>query len=524
MKNKFVVITTCYNIGQYIQMNVCMNKYQSYENVLFVYVDDGSTDSTYSILTNMCESDNRFIVLKNTNTGSQGKAFMYAVDYMESNELIHPDDIIVEVDGDDWLSSNFVLQYLNEIYQNSNIWMTYGQYQIWPSGETGGHYSMKIDSTVDRTNTHRRNQFPYSHLKTYKYHLFNKVDRSHLIDENTGEYFSAAWDHALCLPMVEMAGKNHIHRCDDILYILNRSDDLNNEGSARLSEQKEVESRIRNKPIVDKINRPKITFDLKGPGAPGGIHNYGLGNMMFQVATGLSLSRDNDATLLLPQLCDSKFGNYTDTVFNRIHTNVDGGHIFGNRYSQPDFTYTDIPYYENCIYSGYFQSEKFFAHNREYILNMFNSPSKHKSNCDKIYKDIKGEFKSTVSIHVRRGDYVNLPDSHPPLTDDYYINAIDYFDDSVLFLIFSDDIEWCTQNTVFTSLRNKVFISGYADDVDLILMSNCNHNIIANSTFSWWGAWLNEDVQKKVIAPSTWFGPKRNLNSNDIIPESWTKI
>lgn len=245
MSNRFVIITTCYNVEPYIKLNIYMNMFQSYKNALFVYVDDKSKDTTYTTLKELTGDDSRFLVLQNNNNGSQAKAFMYAVEYLETNNLIQDEDIIVEVDGDDWLSSPFVLTYLNEVYKDREIWMSYGQYQMWPEGSTGGHYHAYINDDVDRLNAHRQVAFPYSHLKTYKYWLFNKINREDLIDPKTGELWSAAWDHALCLQMVEMAGKKHIFRCQDILYILNRAAELNNEGKTRTAEQKEIEQRIR---------------------------------------------------------------------------------------------------------------------------------------------------------------------------------------------------------------------------------------------------------------------------------------
>jgi hypothetical protein len=123
--------------------------------------------------------------------------------------------------------------------------MTFGQYQMWPTGQLGGHFNLDIDPEIDKKNTYRYHAFPYSHLKTYKFWLLNKVQRKDLIDPATEEIFAAAWDHALCLPMVEMAGKNHIYRCPDILYTLNRDQELQNEGKLRTTEQKETEQRIR---------------------------------------------------------------------------------------------------------------------------------------------------------------------------------------------------------------------------------------------------------------------------------------
>lgn len=237
----------------YIEMNHYMNRFQSYENFIVLYVDDGSTDGTYEFLKEQLVSETNFFVYRNLNNGSQGNAYMAGIDYLEKNNLISDEDIIVEVDGDDWLSSTFVLEYLNQMYQDPDVWMTFGQYQRWPDGDLGGHYNMHIDAHCDDNNLYRKYAFPYSHLKTYKYWLFNKIDRKDLIDPKTKKIFSKAWDHALCLPMVEMAGRKHCRRVEDILYVINRHPDLQNEGLVFESEQKATELRIRSKPPYNRL-------------------------------------------------------------------------------------------------------------------------------------------------------------------------------------------------------------------------------------------------------------------------------
>lgn len=250
---RFIVITTCFNVRPWIESNLRASAMQSHQSALFVYVDDGSTDGTFEELQRFAAAnDSRFMVLRSddiSQRGSQGKAFLYAWNYLNQKGYIQPEDVIVEVDGDDWLFDERSLAYVAELYQNPHqvVWMTYGQYQKWPSGELGGHFNMSLVDLVDWDNDYRRHPFPFSHLKTYKAWLLNKVDQRDLIDPRTGEPFSAAWDHALCLPMVEMAGKARIARASHVLYSLNRSPLLNNEGSTRLEYQKGTEQIIRSK-------------------------------------------------------------------------------------------------------------------------------------------------------------------------------------------------------------------------------------------------------------------------------------
>lgn len=251
--NKFVVISTCHNVSDWISINLEITKYQSYKNFIAVYANDNSTDNTKEIINQYIKDDKRFFCIDTVNGGSQYKAYFSAIDFLSQSNLISDEDIIVEVDGDDWLSSVFVLDYLNQIYNSKNCWMTYGQYQLYPTGNLGGHSQMEILDNVDKDNLHRYNPFPYSHLKTYKYHLLKKVNRQDLIDPRTNDYFKYAFDHGLCIPMVEMAGKSRIYRCEDILYTLNRSQELKNEGKVKTNEQKETEFLIRKGKVYNRL-------------------------------------------------------------------------------------------------------------------------------------------------------------------------------------------------------------------------------------------------------------------------------
>lgn len=253
-ENRFIIITTAHNVEEWIAMNMIMTKFQSYKNFIHFIITDKCTDGTeYEITLNKYPEMCTIQTLEGRG-GSQGDAFMFGMEYLEKYDLIKDEDIIVEVDGDDWFASNFVLQHLNDVYQDPEVWMTHGQYIKYPEGTTGGHYNWHISNKDVRNNP-----FPYSHLKTYKYWLFNKIDRKDLIDPSTGKIFSAAWDHALCMPMVEMANEgNHIKMLDDITYVLNRSEELQNEGKTRTSDQKEIEQRIRQLKSYDSIRSRSI--------------------------------------------------------------------------------------------------------------------------------------------------------------------------------------------------------------------------------------------------------------------------
>jgi hypothetical protein len=250
----------------------------------------------------------------------------------------------------------------------------------------------------------------------------------------------------------------------------------------------------------------------------------GLGNYLFQISAAYSISKRDNKELI----CDysdhmvphKPYSEYTNNIFNKIKfTNGIGPHT---PIGESGFNYSEIPHVDgNVRLNGYFQSEKYFNHIRNEILDLFDLPEDIKI---KIYEKYKGLIKQdTCSIHVRRGDYVSLQNHHPIQSLEYYQKSVNIIGLDKIYVIFSDDIEWCKENLQF--IPNKFFIQGNKDYEDLFLMSLCNDNIIANSTFSWWGGWLNKNENKKVIAPLNWFGKSNShLNTSDLYCEKWITI
>ncbi len=249
-----------------------------------------------------------------------------------------------------------------------------------------------------------------------------------------------------------------------------------------------------------------------------------LGNQMFGIATILSLAKDHNIDCVFPNIFDTKkYGDYKHI----FHTLDSSGYFndFTNTYKEPSFNYHPLPIIDNCIYTGYFQCEKYFVHNRDLIINSFTLPKY--INDYIVVRYAQYLSKSTVSLHVRRGDYVQLSDYHPVLDLAYYNKAINHIDQRTnidYYMIFSDDIVWCKTHMLAHTPEKVIFIENEPDYIDLILMSQCTHNIIANSSFSWWGAWLNKNDNKIVIAPKIWFGLKRNLSDKDIVPQNWIRL
>ena len=181
----------------------------------------------------------------------------------------------------------------------------------------------------------------------------------------------------------------------------------------------------------------------------------------------------------------------------------------------------------NIYLKGYRQSEKYFIHIEDKIRKDF----RLKESLIERVKEFSVSLLSTesVSIHIRRGDYTNaaVQNTHGSLSKEYYQNAIALINSSVnnpSFYIFSDDVKWAKENLEFNN--NVHFVSGNISTThfeDHFLMSQCKHNIIANSTFSWWAAWLNENKLKTVIAPKKWYN-KVKLNTSDLIPPNWLRI
>jgi hypothetical protein len=189
-------------------------------------------------------------------------------------------------------------------------------------------------------------------------------------------------------------------------------------------------------------------------------------------------------------------------------------------YRENDFRYNpgveSIP--DGIDLYGYFQNEKYFLDSKDEIIECF----KFKIDiADKASTYIK-DFNDSVSVHVRRGDYVNQPDHHPVQSVDYYYKALEIVGSKKVF-IFSDDIEWCREN-----IKIEGFDLNFMDIsnpyISMYLMSRCENNIIANSSFSWWSSWLNQNPNKKVIGPKLWFGGVMNKDTSEVLPEEWISI
>jgi hypothetical protein len=288
----------------------------------------------------------------------------------------------------------------------------------------------------------------------------------------------------------------------------------------------------------------------------------GLGNQMFQYAAGLALAKRNNTELYIDnswfnldiekqtprnygmtpfridaQIADEalirKFIKAENTgLFSRISNKLDSMQPYYLRkvYVEPHFQYD--PNFQkannNTYLSGYWQSEKYFKDIEHDVRASF----RLKNELSELNVKLKNEISNcmAISLHVRRTDMVNNPEvikTHGACTLDYYLAAVNQISiglEAPKFFIFSDDPTWCKEN-LHINFPVTYIDHNHGDDayLDMHLMSQCKHHIIANSSFSWWGAWLNSNTDKRVIAPKRWFATN-DKDTKDIIPESWNRI
>jgi hypothetical protein len=242
----------------------------------------------------------------------------------------------------------------------------------------------------------------------------------------------------------------------------------------------------------------------------------GLGNQLFQYANGRAISIKNKTPLLIDA---SWYKGRIDRQYL-----LDKYNIKSRIATKLEIFLTKIFNKKNYI-QGDFQSEKYFENIKNIISEDYSikEPIKDK-------EDLINKIKSTnsVSIHMRGGDYVRGKRSsfHGTCSPEYYYKAIEEIKlniDSPFFFIFTDDIPWAKNHIKFP--EPNIFISNEENKPyeEIILMSYCKNNIIANSTFSWWGAWLNNNKNKIVIAPKKWFN-NDSIDTKDILPKQWIKI
>lgn len=240
-----------------------------------------------------------------------------------------------------------------------------------------------------------------------------------------------------------------------------------------------------------------------------------LGNQLFQIAATLGVAHRNGQDAIFPAWSYERYflhqlpkGVLSDVQVCR-HTSV-------------FYEFIDLSP-GNWDLQGFFTSEKFFESVIHDIRIQFKPAAAISDYLTCKYGSMLSQ--NSCSIHVRRGDYLKLSWDFPTQPLDYYQYAIQQFSSDTLFLIFSDDISWCQEHFIGPQFA---FIEGEDDIVDLFLMSRCCNHIIANSTFSWWGAWLNPSPDKIVLCPARWYGPgvsaRPHHYTRDLYPKGFQKL
>ena len=282
----------------------------------------------------------------------------------------------------------------------------------------------------------------------------------------------------------------------------------------------------------------------------------GLGNQMFQFAFGYAVSKESNSKIKLEV---SGFNSY-----NQRHYALDLFNVKENSELKPKYDFlinkinskhnsllskvsskllrellrfTKFYFQErerfvfdqnvfniktNTFFYGYWQNEKYFKKYRKELLEIFKLKDIHSQTQEYLQKITESE---SVSLHVRREDYINS--IHDTCDVEYYKKAVLEIlktNKKAHFFIFSDDMHWVKNNLDFIDNKTLVVLeSEIPDHEEIYLMSKCEFNIIANSSFSWWGAWLNQNPDKKVIAPKKWI-KSSTLNTSDLIPASWVRL
>ena len=279
-----------------------------------------------------------------------------------------------------------------------------------------------------------------------------------------------------------------------------------------------------------------------------GLGNEGrLGNQMFQYAFMRGMSKKYGYDFMIPHESVDRYDNYG--LFECFE--LEGCKTGEGSY--PTLECRDTAFNQkflddctdNTNYSGVFQTEKYFANATEELRKDFTFHKEILDPCQEFINSVG----DVIFLHVRRGNsnlvgnrgekwsYQMLQDYHPLMKKEYYLEALSHFDESKKVIVLSDTIDWCKKQDwlqddrfLFSDSSYEVFDDGASVPyIDLCLMSLCSGGIIANSSMSWWGAWLQNDTGK-IIAPNPWYGAKAYNYGNaelcdaDLIPERWTKL
>jgi glycosyltransferase involved in cell wall biosynthesis len=211
-----IIVTTLYNAENYIEQCIGSIMGQSFKNFKCYITDDLSTDNSVSIVKKLIADDDRFILIENTEKLYQPGNYDQVI---RNNKNINDNDVIIEIDGDDWLPNSKTLEKIHQVYQDDNVWITNGSFK-YSNGANGFSSKQKLDENL------RQSRMTCSHMRTWRAFLWRKINQDDLKDEN-GEYWKVTGDLAFMFPMLEMSGDEHYKFIEDITYVYNEQNPIN---------------------------------------------------------------------------------------------------------------------------------------------------------------------------------------------------------------------------------------------------------------------------------------------------------
>jgi glycosyltransferase involved in cell wall biosynthesis len=238
-----IIVTTLYNAEQYVEKCIGSIMGQSFSDFICYITDDLSTDNSIKLVEDLIQGDDRFILIKNSikyyQTGNYDQI-------IRNNVNISDNEIIIEVDGDDWLPNSNTLQLINDIYKDENIWITNGSFR-YSNGQFGFSSKQKINDNL------RKAEMTCSHMRTWRAFLWRNIKEEDLKDDD-GKYWSITGDLSFMFPMLEMATDEHYGFVKEITYIYNGENPIN-EHKVNLPLVNEIANKIRNKKSYEKLIR-----------------------------------------------------------------------------------------------------------------------------------------------------------------------------------------------------------------------------------------------------------------------------
>ena len=251
-ENHFKIIIPLYNVEGWIDKCLDSVMSQNYKNFECIILDDLSTDSSVSIIKDKIKGDNRFVLIENKTKALALKNIYDGIKISNPGD----EDIIVTLDGDDWLENNNVLTKLNSVYNSDDCLITYGSYIEYPSN-TKGKFARQAPSNIIKESSYRKNEWYFSHLRTFKYHLWNRIKKKDLLDSE-GNFYPMAWDLSFMFPMLEMAGERSRY-INDIMYVYNLTNPINDH-KVNHERQQLLEVEIRNKKPYKNLQKQNLNL------------------------------------------------------------------------------------------------------------------------------------------------------------------------------------------------------------------------------------------------------------------------